>query len=194
VEPQPETQRTVRFGLFEADLRAGELRKQGRMMKLQEQPFQVLAILLRRPGEVVTREELQQAVWPADTFVEFDPGPQHGGQEDPAGAWGFRRQPAIRGNDPAQRLPVHRAGERGRSGGVRAGGAGTSQTPSLSPNSGGFCARCGGSCGLVLLGWQGSGTGAGTHSFDHLSGPGVVAEFLARREPGGIRVGGRWHV
>lgn len=74
MEPQPAAQRTVRFGLFEADLQAGELRKQGRNVKLQEQPFAVLAMLLRRPGEVVTREELQQAVWPADTFVEFDQG------------------------------------------------------------------------------------------------------------------------
>jgi Tol biopolymer transport system component/DNA-binding winged helix-turn-helix (wHTH) protein len=74
LEPQPAAQRAVRFGLFEADLQAGELRKQGRTIKLQEQPFQVLAMLLRRPGEVVTREELQQALWPADTFVEFDQG------------------------------------------------------------------------------------------------------------------------
>jgi len=64
----------IRFGLFEADLSAGELRRQGRNVKLQEQPFQVLAVLLRRPGEVVTREELQRELWPADTFVEFDQG------------------------------------------------------------------------------------------------------------------------
>jgi DNA-binding winged helix-turn-helix (wHTH) protein len=66
--------RIVRFGVFEVDLRAGELRKNGLKMKLQEQPFQVLALLLRHPGEVVTREELQKAVWPADTFVDFDHG------------------------------------------------------------------------------------------------------------------------
>src|SRR5205814_10141791 len=52
----------------------GELRKQGRKIKLQDQPFQVLALMLRRPGEIVTREELQQALWSADTFVEFDQG------------------------------------------------------------------------------------------------------------------------
>ena len=51
-----------------------ELRKGDSRIRLQEQPFQVLAMLLRRPGEVVTREELQQALWPADTFVEFDQG------------------------------------------------------------------------------------------------------------------------
>jgi len=62
----------LRFGVFEVDLRAGELRKQGKRIKLQEQPFQVLAVLLQRPGEVVTREELRSQNWPADTFVDFD--------------------------------------------------------------------------------------------------------------------------
>jgi DNA-binding winged helix-turn-helix (wHTH) protein/Tol biopolymer transport system component len=60
--------------MYELDLRAGELRKSGLKIKLQEQPFQVLAMLLRHPNEVVTREELQKAVWPADTFVDFDRG------------------------------------------------------------------------------------------------------------------------
>jgi len=64
----------VRFGVFEADLRSGELRKQGVKVKLQEQPFQILQILLQHPGEVVTREELQQKIWPVDTFVDFDHG------------------------------------------------------------------------------------------------------------------------
>jgi DNA-binding winged helix-turn-helix (wHTH) protein len=62
----------VRFGVFEADFSAGDLRKRGRRVTLQEQPFKVLALLLRQPGEVVTREELRQALWPADTFVDFD--------------------------------------------------------------------------------------------------------------------------
>ena len=66
--------RIVRFGVFEVDLRTRELRKNGLKIKLQEQPFQVLAMLLQRPGDVVTREELQKAVWPADTFVDFDRG------------------------------------------------------------------------------------------------------------------------
>ena len=64
----------LRFDAFEADLRAGELRKHGMRLKLSGQPFQVLAILLQRAGEVVTREELQQALWPADTYVDFDHG------------------------------------------------------------------------------------------------------------------------
>jgi cholera toxin transcriptional activator len=62
----------VRFGVFTADLAAGELRKNGVRIRLQEQPFQVLEFLLERPAEVVTREELRQKLWPADTFVDFD--------------------------------------------------------------------------------------------------------------------------
>jgi cholera toxin transcriptional activator len=64
--------RIVRFGVFELDLAAGELRKNGAKLRLQEQPFQVLALLLERAGEVVTREDLRQKLWPADTFVDFD--------------------------------------------------------------------------------------------------------------------------
>jgi len=63
---------TVRFTVYEVNLRTGELRKHGNRLRLQEQPFQVLAMLLERPGELVTREELQQKLWPADTFVDFD--------------------------------------------------------------------------------------------------------------------------
>ena len=62
----------LRFGTFEVDVRSGELRKQGVRVKLQEQPFHVLTVLLQRPGEVVTREELRNQNWPADTFVDFD--------------------------------------------------------------------------------------------------------------------------
>jgi DNA-binding winged helix-turn-helix (wHTH) protein len=64
----------IRFGEFEVDLSAREVRREGHRVRLQEQPFRLLALLLQRPGEVVTREELQQALWPADTFVEFDHG------------------------------------------------------------------------------------------------------------------------
>jgi TolB-like protein/DNA-binding winged helix-turn-helix (wHTH) protein/Flp pilus assembly protein TadD len=64
----------LRFGVFELDLRAGELRKHGLRVRLQEQPFQILVMLLDHPGEVVTREELQKKLWPADTFVDFDHG------------------------------------------------------------------------------------------------------------------------
>jgi cholera toxin transcriptional activator len=64
--------RVYRFGLYEADMRSGELRKNGMKLKLQGQPFEVLGALLERPGEVVTRDELRERLWPADTFVDFD--------------------------------------------------------------------------------------------------------------------------
>ena len=64
--------RVLRFGIFEIDLRAGELRRDGVKLKLQEQPFQLLCMLVEHPGEVVTREELRNRLWPADTFVDFD--------------------------------------------------------------------------------------------------------------------------
>ncbi len=64
----------VRFGAFEVDLRGGELRRNGVKAKLQNQPFQILAMLLERPGEVVTREQLHARLWSADTFVDFDNG------------------------------------------------------------------------------------------------------------------------
>src|SRR6266568_2994467 len=64
--------RTIRFGVFEADLSAAELRKSGVRIRLQEQPFQVLVYLLEHPGAVVSREELREKLWPADTFVDFD--------------------------------------------------------------------------------------------------------------------------
>ena len=70
--PQSQAPTIFRFGVYEVDVRSGELRKQGARIKLQEQPFHVLTVLLRRPGQVVTREELRSQNWPADTFVDFD--------------------------------------------------------------------------------------------------------------------------
>ena len=74
METQALSRRILRFAAFELDLAAGELRRNGRKVKLQEQPFQILAMLLERPGEVVTREEVQQRLWPGDTYVDFDRG------------------------------------------------------------------------------------------------------------------------
>jgi TolB-like protein/Flp pilus assembly protein TadD len=68
------TERTIRFRGFDVDARSGELRKDGRKIKLQDQPFQVLLLLLEHCGEVVTREELRRKLWPQDTFVDFDVG------------------------------------------------------------------------------------------------------------------------
>ena len=64
----------IHFGVFEVDSQTGELRKQGIKIKLREQPFQILALLLENPGRVVTRDELQKKLWPSDTFVDFDRG------------------------------------------------------------------------------------------------------------------------
>jgi eukaryotic-like serine/threonine-protein kinase len=68
----PGTSRIQRFGVFEYDPAAGELRKQGMKIKLHGQPIEILALLLERPGEIVTREELQKKLWPSDTFVDFE--------------------------------------------------------------------------------------------------------------------------
>jgi len=65
-------ERRARFGLYEANFRTGELLKNGNKLRLQEQPFSVLAMLLDRAGQVVTREELRERLWAADTFVDFD--------------------------------------------------------------------------------------------------------------------------
>jgi len=70
--PGSEIDRIIRFGMFEIDLHSAELRRNGLKVRLQEQPFQVLAMLLERPGELVTREELRRRLWSADTFVDFD--------------------------------------------------------------------------------------------------------------------------
>jgi len=70
--PRDRVNGIFRFGAYEADPGSGELRKAGVRLRVQEQPFQVLLVLLERPSEVVTREELRQKLWPADTFVDFD--------------------------------------------------------------------------------------------------------------------------
>jgi len=72
-EPQNSAE-IVAFGVYEANLRTGELRRSGLKVKLQEKPFQVLSILLERRGDLVTRDELRERLWPSDTFVDFDHG------------------------------------------------------------------------------------------------------------------------
>src|SRR4051812_30444636 len=72
--PELRTRGPLQFGVFEVDLRSGELRKRGIKVRLQEQPFQVLAMLLERPGDLVSRDELRTRLWSADTFVDFDHG------------------------------------------------------------------------------------------------------------------------
>src|ERR1700688_1656689 len=70
----PQAPHILQFGIYEIDVRTGELRKSGVKLKLQEQPFQVLCMLVEHPGEIVTREGLRNRLWPADTFVDFDRG------------------------------------------------------------------------------------------------------------------------
>jgi TolB-like protein/tetratricopeptide (TPR) repeat protein len=74
MEGQRKSPATVRFGPFEADVHGGVLYRSGSRIKLQKQPFQILAALLERPGEVITRDELRHRIWPADTFVDFERG------------------------------------------------------------------------------------------------------------------------
>src|SRR5215469_14568621 len=74
MEVPSQSRGAVRFAAFELDLEAGELKKQGVKLRLPEQSFQILAMLLERPGQVVTRQALRKKLWPADTFVDFDVG------------------------------------------------------------------------------------------------------------------------
>ena len=74
METPATSRRRIRSGLFEIDFGASQIHKEGRKVQLQEQPFRVLEILLERPGEVVTREQLRARLWPADTYVGFDEG------------------------------------------------------------------------------------------------------------------------
>ena len=101
--------------MFEVDLRTRELRKNGLKIKLQEQPFQMLEMLLRRPGDVVTREELQKAVWPADTFVDFDRGLNKAINKIREALGDSADNPRFVETLSAAGIPIHRA--RGYSGG-----------------------------------------------------------------------------
>ncbi len=74
MEPIIPAPRVVRFGVFELDLRSGELRKQGRKIRLEGQPVQILIYLLENPGELITRDQLHRRLWPADTFLNFEHG------------------------------------------------------------------------------------------------------------------------
>jgi len=105
--------RRLRFGVFEVDLRGGELRKHGLRIRLQAQPFQVLAMLLEHPREVVSREELQKRLWPADTFVDFDHGLNKAVNKIRE-ALADSGQSAFCGNCRPPRLPFPGRGQGGR--------------------------------------------------------------------------------
>ena len=101
--------RIVRFGPFELDLRSGELRKNGSRVALQDQPLQILSVLLERPGEMVTREELRQQLWPADTFVDFEHGLNAAVKRLRDALGDSADTPLVRRDCSAARLSLHRA-------------------------------------------------------------------------------------
>jgi DNA-binding winged helix-turn-helix (wHTH) protein len=68
----PAHDRVVKFGVFELDLKNGDLRRHGVQLKLQEQPYQILVVLLEHAGEIVARDDIRQRLWPSDTFVDFN--------------------------------------------------------------------------------------------------------------------------
>ncbi len=105
----------IRFGIFELELGSGELRKNGAKVPLQGQPFQVFAILLERPGELVTREELRKKVWPEDTFVDFDHALNTAINKIRAAVGGRRGQPQVRRNSSSPRLSLPRASKQAKS-------------------------------------------------------------------------------
>src|ERR1039458_4413607 len=100
----------VRFGSFEADLCAGELRRNGIRLKLQSQPFRVLALLLQRPGQILTREELQQELWPSGTFVDYEQGLATAVNKAREALGDSSANPRFIENGAAVWLPVHCSG------------------------------------------------------------------------------------
>ena len=86
----------IRFGVFEVDLHACELRKRGIRISIQAQPFRLLAILLERPGQLVTRDEVQARLWGDDTFVDFDRGVNLAQTAESLGCAGFRVEDPAR--------------------------------------------------------------------------------------------------
>ena len=105
------TRRTLfRFGVYEVDNSSGELRKSGVRLHLQGQPFQFLVMLLERPGQVVTREELRQRLWPANTFVDFDHSIKYCRWEDSRDAERFKNESPVRRNSGWPWLPLCGAG------------------------------------------------------------------------------------
>ena len=89
MQPSHHSNSIVRFGPFEVDLNERLLRKHGVRIKLQAQPFEVLATLLENPGASVKREELRRRIWPEDTFVDFEHGLNAAGYETEAGLGGL---------------------------------------------------------------------------------------------------------
>ena len=106
--------RVLRFGIFELDVQSGELRRHGLKVRLPDQAFQILRLLLARPGDVVTREELRQQLWTSDTFVDFDLGLNSAVRKLREALDDSAEQPAIHRDTAAAGLPVHRTGDNRR--------------------------------------------------------------------------------
>ena len=98
----------LRFDAYQVDLRTGELRKHGRKIRLAGRPFQILALLLEQPGELLTRKELQERLWPADTFVDFEHGVNAAIQTLRRALSDSHKNSALHRNSSAPRLPFHR--------------------------------------------------------------------------------------
>ena len=101
---------SYRFGVFEFDGRTLELRKAGRLIAIRPQPLKLLALLLARPNDLVTRDDLQRALWGDDTFVDFEQGVNHAVRELRAALGDVRRIAALHRDAAAARLSIHRAG------------------------------------------------------------------------------------
>ena len=100
----------VRFGVFELDTRSGELRRHGRKSVFLISPFRVLRLLLTRPGDVVTRDELRHALWTSETFVDFDVGLNSAIRKLREALDDSADDPRVRRNAAAARLSLHRDG------------------------------------------------------------------------------------
>src|ERR1022692_4403712 len=107
----------LRFGAYQVDRQTGELSDNGRKVKLQVQPFQVLVALLERPGEVVTREDLRQKLWPGDTFVDFDNSVNIAVRKLRQALNDDATQPRFIETLPKRGLPLYRCGGAARRGG-----------------------------------------------------------------------------
>jgi Transcriptional regulatory protein, C terminal len=114
--------RLYRFGAFEADARTGELRKQGRRLAIQDQPVQVLLMLLKQPGALVTRAEIQKSLWPDGTFVDFDHGLNTAINKIREALGDSAANPHICRNPGQARLPLHRPSRSSRQRSARAAG------------------------------------------------------------------------
>jgi cholera toxin transcriptional activator len=108
LERQSQLGPSVRFGPFELDVRSAELQCNGRKILLHEQPFQVLLALLERPGELISRKELVQRLWPDGTFVDYERGLNKAVNKLRDVLRDSADSPRFCGDDPTTRIPLHR--------------------------------------------------------------------------------------